>query len=247
MLRALRVMTVERGIDPREYALMPFGGAGPLHACALAERAGDRARRVPARLRCALRARPGGRRAAARRLAYGDAARGRHSTRTPWRAAREELLAQAGSVDGAETSMAGTVYELRYRGQSYELPVESRLRRPRGPARAVRAGARAALWLSRRRGRGRAGDDPRVGLGRGASLEPARRRRRGTASGDRGAGGASPARGDAVRPARVGGRGRRVGHDPAAARARRERRWTRSSSRSSPALCARRARRWARC
>jgi N-methylhydantoinase A len=37
MLRALRVISVERGYDPREFALIAFGGAGPLHACALAE------------------------------------------------------------------------------------------------------------------------------------------------------------------------------------------------------------------
>jgi N-methylhydantoinase A len=37
MLRALRVVSVERGQDPREFALVAFGGAGPLHACALAE------------------------------------------------------------------------------------------------------------------------------------------------------------------------------------------------------------------
>jgi N-methylhydantoinase A len=37
MLRALRVVSVERGRDPREFALVAFGGAGPLHACALAE------------------------------------------------------------------------------------------------------------------------------------------------------------------------------------------------------------------
>jgi len=37
MLRALRVVSVERGYDPREFALVAFGGAGPLHACALAE------------------------------------------------------------------------------------------------------------------------------------------------------------------------------------------------------------------
>jgi N-methylhydantoinase A len=37
MLRALRVVSVERGHDPREFALVAFGGAGPLHACALAE------------------------------------------------------------------------------------------------------------------------------------------------------------------------------------------------------------------
>jgi N-methylhydantoinase A len=37
MLRALRVVSVERGRDPRNFALIAFGGAGPLHACELAE------------------------------------------------------------------------------------------------------------------------------------------------------------------------------------------------------------------
>ena len=37
MLRALRVVSVERGHDPRDFALVAFGGAGPLHACSLAE------------------------------------------------------------------------------------------------------------------------------------------------------------------------------------------------------------------
>src|SRR5919204_187642 len=36
MIRALRVVTVDRGIDPRDFALMPFGGAGPKPAAALA-------------------------------------------------------------------------------------------------------------------------------------------------------------------------------------------------------------------
>ncbi len=40
MVRALRVMTVERGVDPRELALMAFGGAGGLHAAAIAEELG---------------------------------------------------------------------------------------------------------------------------------------------------------------------------------------------------------------
>jgi N-methylhydantoinase A len=40
MLRALRVVSVERGHDPREFALIAFGGAGPLHACALADEIG---------------------------------------------------------------------------------------------------------------------------------------------------------------------------------------------------------------
>ncbi len=40
MVQALRVISVEKGLDPREFALVAFGGAGPLHACALAEELG---------------------------------------------------------------------------------------------------------------------------------------------------------------------------------------------------------------
>jgi N-methylhydantoinase A len=40
MARALRRVSVERGIDPRSCALVAFGGGGPLHACGLAERLG---------------------------------------------------------------------------------------------------------------------------------------------------------------------------------------------------------------
>jgi len=48
MLRALRVVSVERGHDPRDFALVAYGGAGPLHACALAEELGIEAVLVPA-------------------------------------------------------------------------------------------------------------------------------------------------------------------------------------------------------
>ena len=37
MLGALRVITVQRGLDPREFGIVAFGGAGPLHGNALAE------------------------------------------------------------------------------------------------------------------------------------------------------------------------------------------------------------------
>jgi N-methylhydantoinase A len=48
MLAALRVISVERGHDPRDFALVAFGGAGPLHACALAEELGIATVLVPA-------------------------------------------------------------------------------------------------------------------------------------------------------------------------------------------------------
>jgi N-methylhydantoinase A len=40
MVRALRVISVERGFDPAQFTLVAFGGAGPLHACDLADELG---------------------------------------------------------------------------------------------------------------------------------------------------------------------------------------------------------------
>ncbi len=49
MERAVRVVTVEQGVDPRDLALVAFGGAGPLHACAVADALGMPAVIVPPR------------------------------------------------------------------------------------------------------------------------------------------------------------------------------------------------------
>ncbi|MCY4621312.1 MAG: hydantoinase/oxoprolinase family protein [bacterium] len=40
MSQAIRTLTVERGIEPREFSLVAFGGAGPMHAVALAQELG---------------------------------------------------------------------------------------------------------------------------------------------------------------------------------------------------------------
>ena len=52
MERAVRVVTVEQGIDPRDLALVAFGGAGPLHACGVADALGMRTVIVPPRAVC---------------------------------------------------------------------------------------------------------------------------------------------------------------------------------------------------
>jgi len=49
MSRALRVMSAERGVDPKSATLMSFGGAGGLHVCELAESLGMSRAVVPAR------------------------------------------------------------------------------------------------------------------------------------------------------------------------------------------------------
>jgi len=100
MLRALRLVSVERGHDPRDFALIAFGGAGPLHACALAEELGIETVLVPAAAGVL----------SALGLAVGDERRDRvESFVRPLEEAGE--LPSAGEAD------------LRYAGQSFELTV----------------------------------------------------------------------------------------------------------------------------
>ncbi len=40
MAGAIRKITLEKGLDPRQFSMLPFGGAGPLHACAIADNLG---------------------------------------------------------------------------------------------------------------------------------------------------------------------------------------------------------------
>ncbi|HEY4451558.1 MAG TPA: hydantoinase/oxoprolinase family protein [Solirubrobacteraceae bacterium] len=126
MLGALRVMSIERGIDPRACALMPFGGAGPLHAAALAGELGidrvlcPRASGVLSAL--GLAAAPPRRDVARSVLLRGD----RLSSEAV-RRARGELLAQAEEELGARPARVRVAYELRYCGQSFELRVEEEL------------------------------------------------------------------------------------------------------------------------
>jgi N-methylhydantoinase A len=125
MVRALRLISVERGLDPREFTLVAFGGAGPLHACALAEEMGighvlvPRASGVLSALGLAI---------SDLRRDYVAAALGRLDELDPvvledgWggleRQAREEL-----GGDSEEPVLTRRA-DLRYRGQSFELTVD---------------------------------------------------------------------------------------------------------------------------
>src|SRR5215207_5813116 len=117
MIRALRAMTVERGVDPRKLALMAFGGAGGLHAAAIAEELGmtrilcPRASGVLAALGLVVSER---RRDAQRSVLVS----GRELTAA---ALREEIAALA---ERAGPGARRVTAELRYRGQSFELAVE---------------------------------------------------------------------------------------------------------------------------
>ena len=135
MLGALRVMTVERGIDPRGFALMPFGGAGPLHAAALARELGISRVLCPraSGVLCALGlAAAAPRRDVARTVML---ARRRAHRRSAWRGERARCSREACAALGAAPARVRVRYELRYRGQSFELPVE------RSSSRATRRSA----------------------------------------------------------------------------------------------------------
>jgi len=124
MTRAIRAVTIERGHDPRRFGLCAFGGAGPMHAAAIAETLGVGTVVVPY--------------ASGVRSAFGllsadekhDAAR---TVRTPLSELTTETVAETLSALEAEvlSRIAATDTEptveyaadLRYRGQSFELTV----------------------------------------------------------------------------------------------------------------------------
>ncbi len=121
MERAIRVISVERGHDPRRFTLVAFGGGGPLHACAVA-----RALRVPTVM---IPAMPGALSAVGILLA--DAVRDYSRTVMLPGARMGELqeefraLEEAGAREFAEKAfeLERTV-DVRYVGQGYELNVE---------------------------------------------------------------------------------------------------------------------------
>jgi N-methylhydantoinase A len=121
MVRALRVVTVERGVDPRGFALLPFGGAGPMHAAAIAAELG---------IETILCPRAGGVLSA---LGLCASERRRDTARTVMLSAGEltaeriadevEAMVQQAAAGLEEEAEPRVVYQLRYAGQAFELPV----------------------------------------------------------------------------------------------------------------------------
>jgi N-methylhydantoinase A/oxoprolinase/acetone carboxylase beta subunit len=118
MERALRRVSVEQGVDPRTLALVAFGGAGPLHACALADALGMPAVIVPAR--------------AGVLSAVGilGAPRQRDLVRSwPWPLDHDGLgdalrrLARKAADLVGDGAQATTAVDCRYEGQSHEITV----------------------------------------------------------------------------------------------------------------------------
>jgi N-methylhydantoinase A len=111
MVRAIGVVSVEQGHDPRELELVAFGGAGPLHACEVADSLGMRAVVVPA--------------ASGVLSALGIAAGERR--RSAVRSVMAPLDRFLGAIPALPRAPRGgsveVECELRYRGQAHELTV----------------------------------------------------------------------------------------------------------------------------
>lgn len=140
MARALRVMTVERGVDPRGFALLAFGGAGPMHAAAIAGELGMTRILCPptSGVLAALGLVVGERRRDAQRslLLSGDALTA-SAIAEAFAALAERTRAELGGTGAAAGDPPPTLratYELRYRGQAFELPVEREGDAPASPA-----------------------------------------------------------------------------------------------------------------
>jgi N-methylhydantoinase A len=127
MEKAIRVVSIERGYDPREFALVAFGGAGGLHACDLAEALG-----IP---RVIVPALPGA--LSAYGILMSDVVKD-YSHTVLWRLAekfprervnaRFAVLRSKAEQDFRSEGWQGAIryqrsVDVRYRGQGYELPI----------------------------------------------------------------------------------------------------------------------------
>ena len=123
MAQAVRVVTVERGIDPRDLALVPFGGAGPLHAAQIADELGMRRVLVP--VASGVLSAFGLVVAERRRDLVESVLLAGDDLTTDRIAEAVERLADRGrkELPGEDPELRAT-YELRYEGQAFELPVD---------------------------------------------------------------------------------------------------------------------------
>ena len=125
MAQAVRVVTVERGIDPRDLALVAFGGAGPLHAAQIADELGMR--RVVAPLASGVLSALGlivseRRRDVVESVLIGGDALTSEAVAEAVARLGEEAAAELG--DDAELR---ATYDLRYAGQAFELSIDGAL------------------------------------------------------------------------------------------------------------------------
>ncbi len=128
MLGGLRLVSVQQGFDPRDFALVAFGGAGPLHANALGRLTGAWPVIVPPSpgVLCALGDATTSKRSESARTVLRRFA---DLTSDDLRTLLEELAAEAGgrlAEQGVAAAEQTTTYQVdvRYHGQGFEIPID---------------------------------------------------------------------------------------------------------------------------
>ncbi len=125
MARALRVISVQRGVDPRAFTLVCFGGAGGLHVCALAEALGMTRAMVPAHAgvlsALGMLATPPGRQVSLTRLGLLEGMTDEALETALAGLAAEGLAALEQEGVPRDRVRVQPSLDLRYRGQSYTL------------------------------------------------------------------------------------------------------------------------------
>ena len=121
MMKALRLISIERGHDPREFVLVAFGGAGPMHAADLASELGIARVLIPdsCGILSALGMVVGDRRRDWVQTVYRPGTWDEKDLKAAFLGLEER--AAAGAPAGARMSRRA---DLRYRGQSHELTVD---------------------------------------------------------------------------------------------------------------------------
>lgn len=127
MIRAVRKVSVERGLDPRDFCLVPFGGAGPLHAGLLLQHMALKSVIIP--LRPGLFAADGllvaGLKLDRSQTILQDAGPESLRSMSAWFEAAARDSAEQFESDGipAENVTAVATIDCRYRGQGFELNI----------------------------------------------------------------------------------------------------------------------------
>ena len=128
MIRALRQVSIERGLDPRDFTLVPFGGAGPLHAGLLLRNLNLESALIPNRpgLFSAEGLLSAGVRIDAAQTLLSPFSENEIPVYVKWFNDKQEELRERLLLDGISPNLIefDFVIDARYLGQGYELPVK---------------------------------------------------------------------------------------------------------------------------
>jgi len=126
VVRAIQIISTERGLDPRDYVLSPFGGAGPLHAASVAEELGIETVVVPPSAGVVsaygLIASDFTQFASQTHRALADETAA-ETVRSIYAAMKDEAVARAANLNLGDALVFELIADMRFVGQAFEIAV----------------------------------------------------------------------------------------------------------------------------